>query len=33
MRVAVVKWTILGNEYEQSQAREEAIRRATQLFP
>jgi hypothetical protein len=32
-QAAIVKWTVLGSEYEQNQAREEARRRAGQIFP
>lgn len=32
-QAAIVKWTVLGSEYEQNQAREEAKRRAGQIFP
>jgi hypothetical protein len=32
-RIAVVKWTVLGTQYEQTLARRDAKRRAERLYP
>ncbi len=31
--IAIVKWDVIGSEYEQRLSREEALRRAASMFP